>query len=446
MDSLSPKEREDRIVYIYRQDPAIRNPQGEGHYLEKCAPPIDEEYIRDKWGGGQYLVVLKNLKLKEAERTKSIRIAGAAKIIEGQILVDRKTGEPLAQQPSAGGGQGSESVVRDVVRELTPLIQKQQHPDDFMDAGMEAVRKSMAGAIEIVTTVAKRNAERDSQPPKDPVAQLKESVEAMRALGLLHDQRNPMEEFKTMLATMKELRELTGESTPRRAGMVEELKGLAELLKTDSDGSIKNLLFRDRDDDSEGSSGGLGKFLADVIKARPDIIDTVAIGLSKIVSAIGAPVPAGVQVLAPAAPARTLAAAAPAPAYISPRAPAEPAVQVAEQPQPETHSRISEAAVLEGLLQAVVNGYKGNNDGTAVAISIKVLYPGAVPLMRQYMGYPDAMIIAFLRQQPIIAPIVDNEDFPEFLGEFKSALIADDAGEEEEEPEIEPAPGPQPVS
>ncbi|PSH05156.1 MAG: hypothetical protein CXZ00_03085 [Acidobacteria bacterium] len=416
MKSLTDAELNDRVIYIYRQEPAIRNPPGTGNYIEKVIPPIDEDYLKQHHGGGQYLLWLKTISDSKNDRKCVFRVDGPPKIPAGTTLLDGNTGAPIA--PSAGAGNAAvastENIVRDVLQSIIPLINKSTaSPDEVLNTGMATMRKAMENAVDIMGSAAKKQSESATGNPLTDML-MKQALE-----NLLHPpQRNPMEEFKVMLQTMREMQGLTGEAaSPRRNGILDDLKGVAEILKSDTDGTIRNVLFGRDEHEPPSLGAGLLKIGEAILTRRPDIIDSAANLIARASSAVPPQTNHPAPVLTGVSPHE------PAPVY-----PAAPA----PKPQPT-----QEEQMIAGILQAIARGYNGGNTGDAVAISLQMIFPQEVAQFAQYLQLPDAMVMGWLRSQPAIAVIVNAPDFPEFYTDFKRQMLTppEDPAEAVEPPE-----------
>jgi hypothetical protein len=439
LKKISSGDWSHHAVYVYRLEPRVRN-AGPFKYLEIFYGPFDEADLRERHGGGKYQAILKDVSRDEALQKVTIEVDGPPKLQKGQILVDEHGNETqLSSQPpaTAPAQPANDNSMGEALNKLISVLQNQKNPaDDAMTRAMETLDRAQKGAIELIINSVKKQSESVTGNPITD--QLLQASIAKMVKGDDEHRRNPMDEFKTMLQTMREMQGLTGELNPRPrgGGLIEEAKAIAELLKGDSDGTIKTLLLGNRDE--EGSGSGWGNIAMKFLERRPDIINSVGDILVKLAGSFTAPraFPSPPTVLA--------GAAAPLPhvvqtqtAAVLDQPPSQPA-PVEAQP-----AQISEQAVLEGILMAVVNGYRSNYSGDAVAESVKTLYPQVVPMMRQYMGYPESMLIGFLRSQPVMAPIANNPDFPEFVHDFKKEIMRDDNEPgSDEQPDGEQGSGP----
>ena len=436
---IPPAEWNNHIVYIYRLEPRVRN-SGPVSNIGTFTAPFDEREIRALHGGGKYQAILKNTETDRAISKCTFELEGPPKFLPGQtILADNSPSPAPASAAVPSGAPNSaqpalnEHVLGEILSKAITAIQQQKMPaDEAIKSALDTLSQAQRGAMEIVLNAAKSQSQSTTgHPMMDKVFE--------RVLTKMVDgeeqRRNPMEEFKTMLQTVRELQGLTGENAApqRRGGMIEEAKAVAELLKSDNDGTIKSFILGSRDADAEPASGWgqLFAFLGKAIERRPDIIDHVANGLGRLANAAAAP-----RIMPPQRPVTITPALTGTSTEAPDAVPGEtaadtnpPLVQTSATPP----QAISEQQVIEGILMAVANGYRGNYDGEAVAKSIKVLYPKAIELMRQYMNYPDSLVLGFLRNQAPLAPIVDNDDFTEFFANFKAGIMADDEIEESDD-------------
>lgn len=76
----------------------------------------------------------------------------------------------------------------------------------------------------------------------------------------------------------------------------------------------------------------------------------------------------------------------------------------------------------EAILDAIVKAFRAERNGKATAQSIRKRFPQAIPILEQYLDYPEIAIELWLRGQPVISPILDDPAFPVFFQEFKRTL------------------------
>ena len=92
LSSMSEREWEDRMVYLYRQDKTIiKEDPKDSNYIARITHAFDEAYVKEKFGGGKFLAILKNVRINGAERKHSFLIEGEAKIQEGEISIAKKS-------------------------------------------------------------------------------------------------------------------------------------------------------------------------------------------------------------------------------------------------------------------------------------------------------------------------------------------------------------------
>lgn len=427
--SLSEVECNRRWLYIYRLEPTIRNPEGTGSYIEKVKPPVDEDYIVEKHGGGKYLLWLKFDKDNggDTDRKSTFSAAGTAKIASGTMVIDAATGAPVqpqTQPAAAPAANGEVAVMREIVQVLREQIQNKPKAseEDLLESGLGVMRKAMGNAMEIIAESAKSKA--SSMTGNEVLDSL-----LKQQLASLAQPRDQMEQFKTMLQTIKEMQQLTGpaQQSTRHSSVLGELKDIAELLKSDDEaGTLRSLLLRGRDRDEEESESGFGsffKFATKALEQNPNIIGDIASGIKAAFNSRP-------EVAHRAAPA--LGSVPAQPSQQQPQQPSAPPVEPKLQPPPPSAAKQA-PTMLDLILESIVNGFRNDMMPDDIAFSLKVLYPQAIPRLREMLGYSDDQILGWLKTQPVIAPILNEAEFPKFFEEFKSAVLDDETegGEEE---------------
>jgi hypothetical protein len=113
---LSEREWEDRIVYLYRQDKnIIKEDPKDSNYIARITHAFDEPYVKDKFGGGRFLAILKNVRINGAERKHSFLIEGSPIIQEGEISIAKKT-------EAGAGGKSETALLLEQVEKLTQRL------------------------------------------------------------------------------------------------------------------------------------------------------------------------------------------------------------------------------------------------------------------------------------------------------------------------------------
>jgi hypothetical protein len=235
---------------------------------------------------------------------------------------------------------------------------------------------------------------------------------------------DPMETLRTQMQMMKDMRDLmTGGEEQRRTkteSFIDQARGIAELLKTDSTGELRGILFGGGEDrEPQGLGASLFRVAETIITKRPDIIDSAANLLGRLANAPSPGEAPQQQVLG--APGQTIVH----------QQPQQPAAPPAQQQQPS-----QEDIVIAGVLGVVVNGFHGTHDGAVTATSLRIAHPNECASLAGYMKMPDEAIIAWLKTQPVIAPIMTDPRFPQFYEDFKAELLDPtplDAGDDSEE-------------
>jgi hypothetical protein len=164
----------------------------------------------------------------------------------------------------------------------------------------------------------------------------------------------------------------------------------------------------------EALESELGGLLLEAVERAPEIINSLADGLTQVFSS-AEPVLSGP--LGPSAP--------PAAPIESRQEPQPLMVPDGALPQPaEEPQELKESKLLDAILLAIAEGYSAGQSGNAVSRSILVRYPGAVPTIQRYLAMDDFLVLMWMRQQPAMAEIAKTTGFAQFYAELKSGIMA----------------------
>jgi hypothetical protein len=141
----------------------------------------------------------------------------------------------------------------------------------------------------------------------------------------------------------------------------------------------------------------VGDLLLGVVERSPEMIGAFASGLAGLLNTATAPV--------------------------KPRAEFQLEVvsdSVMEQPAPEPQP-LTESQLLDEIVRVIADGYSSGAGG-AVAYTVRERYPAAIPVMQRYLAMDDFLVLMWLRQQPALAQLAADKEFPRFYAELKAAL------------------------
>jgi hypothetical protein len=93
---------------------------------------------------------------------------------------------------------------------------------------------------------------------------------------------------------------------------------------------------------------------------------------------------------------------------------------VVEQPAPEPQP-LTESQLLDAIIQIIADGYSAGPGGAA-ANTIRERYPTAIPLVQRYLAMDDFLVLMWLRQQPALAKLAEDEGFPRYYAELKAGM------------------------
>jgi hypothetical protein len=153
-------EWERYLLYLYRLDPRVRNPEGEKAFIDKFQRCVDEGDIAVAHGGGKYMLILKDDVLNRpdpsAPQTRSrackFRCEGAPKLQPGQSVVNNGGGTaveggvvlPPGPAPAASG-DSSLAALTNILRDLIKDNNNQKRSADS-----DVTTKSFEAALELV--------------------------------------------------------------------------------------------------------------------------------------------------------------------------------------------------------------------------------------------------------------------------------------------------------
>ena len=142
---------------------------------------------------------------------------------------------------------------------------------------------------------------------------------------------------------------------------------------------------------------GMGDLLLGAVERSPEMIGAFAAGVSAFLDAAAAP--------------------AKSPSEPSPAAGPD---SVVEQPAPESQP-LTESQLLDAIIQIIADGYSSGSGGAA-ANTIRERYPAAIPVVQRYLAMDDFLVLMWLRQQPALAEIAEDKEFPRYYAEFKAGM------------------------
>jgi hypothetical protein len=153
------------LLYLYRLDPRVRNPEGEPSYIDKYQRAIDEGEIRATHGGGKYMLILKDDVMQKGgensappreRRYTKCRIAGEPRLQSGQTTMQPVNAEvaPAADTGAQTSRIGSTdvAVLADVLRDA---LRDRRPSADGADLMAESYKKSLTIVSESASMAAK---------------------------------------------------------------------------------------------------------------------------------------------------------------------------------------------------------------------------------------------------------------------------------------------------
>jgi hypothetical protein len=424
MQSLTPEQWKEHIVYLTREKPKTHMNGVVGGYLAKIVEPFDQDDIKTAYGGYEFSYIMK----RGREAIYSGRFAVEA---EPRLDKDRELPTPndatpagfagqfiamLRQELERSRGNGNDSTTAKAVEMLsaasdkaTELILKQV-PDASNPA---TALKDLVAVIKDLGILGGQTAAAPS---------IIDTIKTLKELGLIGQQFDPMKNLDTMLSLFDKLDGLRGGGGGRRGNWKDSLvdKGL-ELVPQVLD------TFRETRE-------------ANVNIARERA--RAAEHLARVQPPPGRPAVPSVMTPRGAAPAPGAGAEPPGPSVSGLRT--VPLDRAGEPPAPatapaevmfETIDRNS-TAFTNFIKQTIVDMINRGDHGEQIVDFLDGAKPGFSNTLVQYT--PD-QLAAYFAMDPILCAAVAHPNWSEVLDEARNYILAEDEEAETETPP--PAPG-----
>jgi hypothetical protein len=456
---LSEREWEDRMVYLYRQDKTIiKEDPKDSNYIARITHAFDEAYVKEKFGGGRFLAILKNVRINGAERKHSFLIEGEAKIQEGEISIAKKN--------DAAGGKSETALLLEQVEKLTQRLldvgtKSNAAEQDTITRSVAMLSEASRGALAIQQEAIKSQIGSSTGHPL-----VDKFLEASIAkLGNATEPKgDSLEQFTRMLALVREPKK--GNERPAGGGLLgslSEIKGLVETLK--------ELGFKIGGGGAEAAGEGGMDWKSVLASTLPNALQVVggyvdrwiqtqqeqnrimaihaengrrAAAGQPLLTAGPPPPPQQVQTFANHPPQPPIAQGPPAsalpPNFAAATQPAQnppptPAGEVLPFPGAQSNSQQPPMEVdLDFVCMLIRRCFDAGDPGDIPALSLKRIYADSLEPLRPYFSDGE-QLKQLAGMSPIIAEIIPDADFPAFLKEF-----VDEMNRDEDE---EPAPGPE---
>jgi hypothetical protein len=401
-------------IWIYRLEPKVRMAPGERGYLDIVTQPISPSYIKKRWGGGRFrIMVLKNSKILYSTEEE----------IEGDPIYDkrRELGPDGAAVAAANGNFSKDEWAREFIGLLREELGRRA--DQGTAAGTDQVVQMLTSASDKAMDIITKQ-----QAPGTATSQMKDLLDAAEKLANL---RAP--------AGAGGLGELGSMLKPILETLVQKLISppdpIAELTKL---GALFDVLEKLR-----GGAAGASEpkdWKAALVSYMPQILDafkqgnetTAAAAQARAAEAAAraraaenlrnAQAPAA-AIAAPAAPAAfTVPPASPTPQPISvsglnvvsrdaaPAVAAPPADQTVELSQEE----------FDHVLKInIVNMFRAGASGGSIASFIEDLKP---EFAKDFARYSSQQIILFFSADPVLKLIVEDPRWNEVLEDAREYM------------------------
>ncbi len=165
MRSLAAGEWEQHMAYLYRVEPKMMKIEGSPDYIDRFKAAFDQDFIRQKYGGGVFKIILN--RGDKTVRTVVFGIEGKPHPVDGRPFL-----EPAEDGGKAGAGVGNEFIRRHISFLETRLADaeargEQLDPGATIQQGYKIITDAASKAVEFVV----------AQTPRQPsITQLIEGV------------------------------------------------------------------------------------------------------------------------------------------------------------------------------------------------------------------------------------------------------------------------------
>lgn len=396
-----PKDEWGKIydMLLFRIDPKVPMHPGYKGYLDTFAEPISPAWVKARYGGGRFRLVLqKNGRFKTSHEFE----------IEGQPIYDL-TRERVNGQNPAAAGTGGEAFAKQVIdmlrEELTRSRESGPASTAITDETIGLVTKAAEKAMDMIKNQVPAATDPSTQL-SSMVSTLKnlglvgqpsgggivETISVLKTLGLIGQPApDPMAQINTFLTIFEKLDALRGE---RAAGPRDWKATLAEK-------AIEHVpeILREVRATAEASRDAAGQRLE---AARAN---------ERIASAIrGMPAPPPV----------------PSPAAVTPPTPAASAlktVPAAEQENPaaETSGSLEQSPAFEAWIkQRMVAMIAAGEEPEAIVDFLDIAKPG---FANDLVAYPPEQVTLFLSADPILKEAVAHPRWEKVLAAARAYIL-----------------------
>jgi len=458
---LTSREWEDRMVYLYRQDKTIiKEDPKDSNYIARITHAFDEAYVKEKFGGGRFLCILKNVRINGAERKHSFLVEGDPKIQEGEISIAKKN--------DAAGGKSEVALMLEQMERLTQRL---------LDATTKSTgtdQSAIANAVGLLSEASKGAMQIQQEAIKGQLASttghpmVDKFLE--KAIAKLGDEpkSDQLDQFTKMLALARELNR--GNEKPAGAGLlgsISEIKSVLEVLKdfgvkigggaeaaAEGAWDWKSVLASTLPQAMQVAGGWVERWIATqqeqnrILAIHAENQRRAATGQPLLTAGPPPPPPPPVQTSA--------IPPTPAPIAQGPQQSALPpnfaaATQPAQNPPPAQNGEVlpfpgavepAQGKVevdLDFVCMLIRRCFDKGDPGDIPACAIKRIYGESLEPLRPY--FSDAQQLKQLAgMSPVIAAIIPEPEFADFLKEFVDEMNRDENApppghEEETEPE-----------
>lgn len=414
--SLTPGEWDERIVYLYRQEPnVIKSDERSKKFIAKISHNFDEEWVRDQFGGGRFLAIIKNQRngSGDAERKFSFEIEGAPRLQADERYRDGATpAQPGAPAPGAPAPFDPGAFAREVAEIISDARAGRDVDEDAIARITATMQQANGAAIELVKNAAMNQAgSMSGNPLVDKL--IEATVMRVRDGG---GGAGGVKDLLSLIAVMKELG-FAGGAQQSPFAVLRELKDglgidIAGMMKGGGKGDWRSTLAENAPSLIEGAVQILDKYAA---LQRQNFEIALTTHRQRAADA---------RVVPPAPPALGAPPPASAAAAAAGDSPLPPGFGV-QSPAPAAAPAPANDFDLDKLRQLILRQFRSDRAGDFVADLMMELWPEQIPIFRAFLGDPKALIEQ-AKSDPVLAEIAVDPEFPQFVFELAKELAGED--------------------
>jgi hypothetical protein len=414
MQSLTPEQWKEHIIYLTRENPKT-SINGVGGYLTKLQQPFEIEDIKTAYGGYEFSYIMK--------KDNTIVYSGRFRV-EAPPRYDSSREYPSAQPSSNGNGSSGGDVLR-------VLEQQNQRLYEVLTElqGKKDENPAISSAVDILTTAYKSGvtAVRESMPlAGDTQKQVSDLLTTAEKLANLRGNPFDLGGFLEKLVANPLI-------APLITRLISPPDPIAELAKL---GAAMDVLEKIRGGNGNGGRSDWRSVLAEkAVEALPQVLDTVKQNREaslKVAEENRATAEMRERTAKTIQEIRTHPAPSPPPAVGAPQPSTVTPLRTvplngttpAETATPTNGQTVTtEDVVADWIKHRIVAGVQLGTDPEAIVDFLDVADPSVCD---QLVAYPAEVVTGFLQNDPILQAAVNHPNWSAFFAAARTYILAEE--------------------